>query len=43
MCGITVGKDTMVAAGSIVTKGVPDDGRGMGVPARTTSLPGEEG
>ena len=34
VCGITIGRYAMVAAGSVVTKSVPDHGLVMGNPAR---------
>ncbi|HDI31247.1 MAG TPA: N-acetyltransferase [Thermofilum sp.] len=34
VCGITIGKYAMVAAGAVVTKNVPDHGLVMGCPAR---------
>lgn len=34
VCGVTIGKDTMVGAGSVVTKDVPDGVTVVGNPAR---------
>jgi len=34
VCGVTIGKYAMVAAGAVVTKDVPDFGLVMGVPAK---------
>ncbi|HRD22540.1 MAG TPA: acyltransferase [Candidatus Hydrothermia bacterium] len=34
VCGVTIGRYALVAAGSVVTKDVPDYGLVMGVPAR---------
>ena len=45
ICGITLGKYSMVAAGAVVTKDVPDFALVLGVPARTTgyvSVTGEK-
>jgi UDP-2-acetamido-3-amino-2,3-dideoxy-glucuronate N-acetyltransferase len=36
LCGITIGKHAMVAAGAVVTKNVPDYAVVTGVPARVT-------
>ena len=36
LCGVTIGRYAFVAAGSVVTKNVPDYGLVMGNPARRT-------
>ena len=43
ICGVTIGKHSMVAAGAIVTKDVPDDGLVMGQPARLVDYVMESG
>ncbi len=37
--GVTIGKRSLVAAGSVVTKDVPDEKLAIGAPARTRELP----
>jgi acetyltransferase-like isoleucine patch superfamily enzyme len=32
--GISIGSDCLIAAGAVVTRGIPDGTRAMGVPAR---------
>lgn len=43
VCGNTIGKFAMVAAGAVVTKNVPDYALVAGVPARVIGKVGEEG
>jgi acetyltransferase-like isoleucine patch superfamily enzyme len=37
--GVRIGRNARVAAGSLVTKDVPDDGHVLGFPARTRTMP----
>ena len=37
VCGVTIGKNAMIAAGAVVTKDVPDNALMAGVPASLTS------
>jgi chloramphenicol O-acetyltransferase type B len=41
MPGVTVGKGAVVAAGSIVTRDIPEYGIAAGVPARTVRYRGD--
>ena len=43
VCGISVGKYAMIAAGSVVTKDVPDYGMVMGNPAKLVGFVDESG
>ncbi|MCP5382474.1 MAG: N-acetyltransferase [Kordiimonadaceae bacterium] len=43
VCGITLGKNCMVAAGSVVTKDVPDHALVMGQPARIVDFVNRSG
>lgn len=43
VCGNTIGKCAMIAAGAVVTKDVPDYGLCMGVPARVCGRVDEQG
>jgi acetyltransferase-like isoleucine patch superfamily enzyme len=38
LCGITVGENAMIGAGSVVTKDVPDNAQAVGVPAKITRI-----
>lgn len=43
VCGNTIGKYAMIAAGAVVTKDVPDYALCMGVPARVCGMVDEQG
>ncbi len=43
VCGVTLGKHCMVAAGAVVTKDVPDNALVMGAPARVVGYVNEDG
>src|SRR3989338_9079775 len=43
MCGVTIGKGSIIGAGAVVTKDVPDNAIALGVPASVVSDVGEKG
>ena len=43
VCGVTIGKNAMIAAGAVVTKDVPDNALMAGVPARQIGWVDERG
>lgn len=43
VCGVTIGRWAMIAAGAVVTKDVPDFGLVVGAPARLTGFVGPSG
>ena len=43
VCGVTIGKNAMIAAGAVVTKDVPDNALMAGVPARRIGTVDERG
>lgn len=43
VCGVTIGKNAMIAAGAVVTKDVPDNALMAGVPARQIGTVDERG
>ena len=43
VCGVTIGKNAMIAAGAVVTKDVPDNALMAGVPARRIGTVDEYG
>lgn len=43
VCGVTIGRDSMIGAGSVVTKDIPDFALAMGVPARVVGWVSEAG
>ncbi len=43
VCGITIGKYAMIAAGSVITKDVPDYSLMIGIPARVVGRVDEKG
>lgn len=43
MCGVTIGKGSIVGAGAVVTKDVPANAIAIGVPAKVAGAVGEKG
>ena len=43
VCGVTIGRNAMIAAGAVVTKDVPDHALMAGVPARQIGWVDERG